>query len=142
MRYDYAGPGHSDYPNLSIFDPTSVSGLVVAGQGVPIIYLKFWGGVSPRIGFSYQVDSTGDTVLHVGYGYYYDAIYMKSILQNNGSQIISVFGQGLNPAGSDQSQTRTDSSRVWISIPRLLKRAAVLLPSTRTSSPVLSNYGT
>jgi hypothetical protein len=27
---------------------------------------------------------------------------MKSILQNNGSQIISVFGPGLNPAGSDQ----------------------------------------
>jgi hypothetical protein len=102
VRYDYAGPVHSDYPNLSIFDPTTASGLAVAGQGVSNIYPKFWGGVSPRIGFSYQVDSTGNTVLRGGYGFYYDTVYMKSILQNNGSQIISVFGPGLNPAGSDQ----------------------------------------
>lgn len=102
LRYDYAGPVHSDYPNLSIFDPTTASGLAVAGQGVADIYPKFWGGVSPRIGFSYQVDNAGTTVLRGGYGYYYDTIYMKSILQNNGSQIISVFGPGLNPAGSDQ----------------------------------------
>ncbi len=102
VRYDYAGPVHSDYPNLSIFDPTTASGFAVAGQGVASIYPKFWGGVSPRIGFSYQVDSTGNTVLRGGYGFYYDSIYMKSILQNNGSQIISVFGPGLNPAGSDQ----------------------------------------
>ncbi|MCU1225014.1 MAG: Oar protein [Edaphobacter sp.] len=102
LRYDYAGPVHSDYPNLSIFDPTTASGFAVAGQGVASIYPKFWGGVSPRIGFSYQVDSTGNTVLRGGYGFYYDTVYMKSILQNNGSQIISVFGPGLNPAGSDQ----------------------------------------
>jgi hypothetical protein len=102
LRYDYAGPVHSDYPNLSIFDPTTASGLAVAGQGVSNIYPKFWGGVSPRIGFSYQVDSTGNTVLRGGYGFYYDTVYMKSILQNNGSTIISVFGPGLNPAGSDQ----------------------------------------
>ncbi len=33
---------------------------------------------------------------------YYDSIYMKSVLQNNGAQNISVFGPGQNPAGSDQ----------------------------------------
>ncbi len=36
-----------------------------------------------------------------GYGLYYDSIYMKSVLQNNGAQNISVFGPGLNPAGSN-----------------------------------------
>ena len=101
VRYDYAGPVHSDYPNLSIFDPTSVSGLAVAGQDVANIYPKFWGGVSPRIGFAYQLDNTGNTVLRGGYGYYYDSVYVKSILQNNGIQNISVFGPGLNPAGSN-----------------------------------------
>jgi hypothetical protein len=101
LRYDYAGPVHSDYPNLSIFDPTSPSGLAVAGQDVSNIYPKFWGAVSPRIGFAWQIDNTGTTVLHGGYGYYYDTVYVKSILQNNGVQNISVFGPGLNPAGSD-----------------------------------------
>jgi hypothetical protein len=101
LRYDYAGPVHSDYPNLSIFDPTSPSGLAVAGQGVANIYPKFWGGLSPRIGFAYQLDDTGNTVLRGGYGYYYDSVYIKSILQNNGVQNISVFGPGLNPAGSN-----------------------------------------
>jgi hypothetical protein len=101
LRYDYAGPVHSDYPNLSIFDPTTPSGLAVAGQGVSNIYPKFWGGLSPRIGFAYQLDNTGNTVLRGGYGYYYDSVYVKSILQNNGVQNISVFGPGLNPAGSD-----------------------------------------
>jgi Carboxypeptidase regulatory-like domain/TonB dependent receptor len=102
VRYDYQGPVHSDYPNLSVFDPTSPSGLSVAGQGVANIYPKFWGGVSPRFGFAWQLDNTGTTVLHGGYGFYYDSVYMKSILQNNGAQNIAVFGPGQNPAGSDQ----------------------------------------
>jgi len=101
VRYDYAGPVHSNYPNLSIFDPTSPTGLAVAGQGVANIYPKFWGGVSPRIGFAYQLDDTGNTVLRGGYGYYYDSVYVKGLLQNNGVQNISVFGPGLNPAGSN-----------------------------------------
>jgi hypothetical protein len=64
------------------------------------IYGKFWGAVSPRFGFAYQMDNEGKTVLRGGYGIYYDSLYMKSILQNNGAQNISVFGAGQNPAGS------------------------------------------
>ncbi len=101
LRYDYEGPVHSDYPNLSVFDPNSPTGLVVAGQGVANIYNKFWGAVSPRVGFAYQPEASGKLVLRGGYGLYYDSIYMKSVLQNNGVQNISVFGPGLNPAGSD-----------------------------------------
>jgi outer membrane receptor protein involved in Fe transport len=109
LRYDYEGPVASHYANLSVFDPTSPTGLAVAnnkgnleaGNSVPNIYDKFWGAVSPRVGFAWQIDNTGKTVVHGGYGFYYDSIYMKSILQNNGAQNISVFGPGLNPAGSD-----------------------------------------
>jgi hypothetical protein len=100
LRYDYEGPVHSHYPDLSIFDPTSPTGLAVANEGVADIYHQFWKAFSPRVGFSYQLDSTGNTVLRGGYGFYYDSVYMKSILQNNGAQNISVFGPGLNPAGS------------------------------------------
>jgi hypothetical protein len=99
VRYDYEGPVHSPLADLSIFDPTKPTGLAVAGQDVPDIYPKFWGGASPRVGFALQTDSSGKTVLRGGYGFYYDSIYMKSVLQNNGAQNISVFGPGLNPAG-------------------------------------------
>jgi hypothetical protein len=99
IRYDYEGPVHSAYPNLSVFDPSSATGLDVAGQGIANIYNGFHGAVSPRIGFAYQLDNTGMTVLRGGYGFYYDSIYMKSVLQNNGLQNISVFGPGQNPAG-------------------------------------------
>jgi len=100
VRYDYEGPVHSGAQDLSIFDPTSSTGLAVAGQGVANIYNKFWGAASPRFGFAYQLQSS--TVLRGGYGLYYDSLYIKSILQNNGAQNISVFGPGLNPAGSNQ----------------------------------------
>jgi hypothetical protein len=102
IRYDYEGPVHSQYPNLSVFDPSLSSGLAVVGQDVPNLWNKFYGGVSPRVGFSWQVDNSAKTVLRAGYGFYYDSIYMKSILQNNGAQNISVFGPGLNPAGSEE----------------------------------------
>jgi hypothetical protein len=102
VRYDYEGPVHSQDPNLSVFDPTKATGLAVVGQDVPNLWNKFYGGVSPRVGFSLQVDNSGKTVLRGGYGFYYDSIYMKSVLQNNGAQNISVFGPGLNPAGSEE----------------------------------------
>jgi outer membrane receptor protein involved in Fe transport len=99
-RYDYEGPLHSDFPNLSVFDPTMASGLAVAGQDVSNVYKKFWGGLSPRVGFSYQADKAGKTVMRGGFGLYGDSIFLKSILQNNGVQNISVFGPEFNPAGS------------------------------------------
>jgi hypothetical protein len=102
VRYDYEGPVHSQYPNLSVFDPSQPTGLAVVGQDVPNLWNKFYGGVSPRVGFSLQLDNSGLTVLRGGYGLYYDSIYMKSVLQNNGAQNISVFGPGLNPAGSEE----------------------------------------
>ncbi|HEY1256346.1 MAG TPA: TonB-dependent receptor [Terracidiphilus sp.] len=102
LRYDYEGPVHTGQPNLSIFDPTQTSGLAVVGQDVSNIYQKFWGGVSPRVGFAYRLDADGKSVLRGGYGFYGDSVFMKSILQNNGAQNISVFGPEFNPAGSQK----------------------------------------
>ncbi len=109
LRYDYESPPFSHYANLSTFDPSSPTGFDVvnnksnlqAGGSAPFIYKRFWGAASPRVGFAYQLDNSGKTVLRGGYGFYYDSVYIKSMLQNNGAQNISVFGPGLNPAGSD-----------------------------------------
>ena len=99
LRYDWEGPVHSQFANLSVFDPAVSGGLRVLkpNQGV---WNNFWGGVSPRVGFSYAVLPT--TVVRGGFGLYFDSIYMKSVLQNNGAQNISVFGPGLNPAGVNE----------------------------------------
>jgi hypothetical protein len=99
VRYDWEGPVHSQYANLSVFDPTVSGGLRVI-QPNHGVWNDFWGGVSPRVGFSYAALPT--TVVRGGFGLYYDSIYMKSILQNNGAQNIAVFGPGLNPAGTEE----------------------------------------
>ena len=103
IRYDYEGPVHSGKHDLSVFDPSLPTGLAVAGVDVPNIYNKFWGGAAPRVGFSLQIDQAGKSVLRGGYGFYYDSIYMKSVLQNASLQNISVFGPGQNPAGVNLS---------------------------------------
>jgi hypothetical protein len=105
LRYDYEGPVHTGEPNLSIFDPSLASGLAVVGPDVPNLYPKFWGGYSPRVGFSYQLGNSSRRVLRGGYGIYNDSIYMKSILANENLQNVSDFGPQLNPAGSQEVAT-------------------------------------
>jgi hypothetical protein len=102
LRFDYEGPVHTGLTNLSVFDPSLAGGLAVVGQDAPDLYSKFWGGYSPRVGFSYQVGSSTKTVLRGGYGLYYDSIYMKSILEDENLQTGANFGPQLNPAGSSQ----------------------------------------
>jgi hypothetical protein len=105
LRFDYEGPVHTGEPNLSIFDPLLASGLAVTTENVPDLYSKFWGGYSPRVGFSYQPGISNQTVLRGGYGLYYDSIYMKSILEDENLQTGANFGPQLNPAGSQVVST-------------------------------------
>jgi hypothetical protein len=135
LRYDYEGPVYSSAQDLSVFDPSRTNGLAVAGKDVPFIYPRFWGGVSPRVGFSYQIATK--TVLRGGYGLYEDSIFMKSILQNNGAQNISVFGPGLNPAGSNEvaqasglSGVIQDGQPIFSSYQDVLNGASVVKIST------------
>jgi hypothetical protein len=106
LRYDYQGPMHTDYADLSIFDPALPSGLAVVGApgiggNVPSMYPKFWKDYSPRAGFSYQIGSSNRTVLRGGYGLYGDTIYMYVVMKGSLSNM-SPFGAGFNPAGSSR----------------------------------------
>ena len=108
-RYDWEGPVHAQEADLSVFDPTQASGLRVIkpNQG---LWNDFWGGFSPRVGISYKIDES--TVVRAGAGLYYDSIYMKSILQNGDLSNISVFGPGLNPAGTKEVANATGNDVV------------------------------
>jgi hypothetical protein len=134
VRYDYEGPVHSNAADLSIFDPTQPSGFAVAGQQVANVYSKFYGALSPRVGFAYQLDNSGKTVLRAGYGYYYDTLYMKEILQNNGAQNISVFGPGLNPAGVHEVVNTQGNSAV-------IKSGVDIFPTFAQASGVAASPG-
>ncbi len=58
LRYDYSGPIHSQYHDLTTFDPTAPNGLAVAGVNRKNIYQQYWTSFSPRIGFAYQPTDT------------------------------------------------------------------------------------
>jgi len=105
IRYDYEGVPYTGNQDLSIFDPSLTTGLAVLGKDVSELYNNYWGAVSPRVGFAYRLDNTGQTVLRGGYGLYYDSIYLRELLYNTWLTNGGVFGPQYNPAGSNQVAT-------------------------------------
>jgi hypothetical protein len=99
LRYDYSGPIHSQYQNLTSFDPTAPNGLAVAGVNRPNIYQQYWGSFSPRVGFAYQPAGQTNTVFRGGFGMFFDAPYMIPFLNSRDSQNGGPFGIQDNPAG-------------------------------------------
>ena len=100
IRYDYSGPIHSQYHNLTTFDPSAPNGIAVAGVNRPNIYQQFWTSFSPRVGFAYQPSGT-NTVIRGGFGMFYDAPYMVPFLNLRGTVNGGPFGVQDNPAGTD-----------------------------------------
>jgi hypothetical protein len=106
LRYDYQQPFYTNDPNLSIFDPSSPSGLVVAsgGSGTPqYIYNSNKSNFSPRVGFSYQAFS--NTVIRANYGIYYDQPAGQAFFGNIGIPNQGAGGVNNNPAGSQPNES-------------------------------------
>ena len=106
LRYDYQQPFYSNDPNLSIFDPTSNGGLVVAGGGSgtpPYIYNSNKADLSPRVGLSYQLHP--GTVLRANYGIYYDQPAGQAFFGNIGIPNGGAGGVNNNPAGSQPNES-------------------------------------
>ena len=82
VRYDYEGPLHNQYQNMSVFRPalTASNGLAFQGNQVDSLYPKYYKNISPRLGLSYQVDE--NTVLRAGYGWYADTPNLNPFLDN------------------------------------------------------------
>ncbi len=106
LRYDYQQPFYTNDPNLSIFDPTSSTGLVVAsgGSGTPgYIYNSNKADLSPRVGLSYQIRNR--TVLRANYGIYYDQPAGQAFFGNIGIPNGGAGGVNNNPAGSQPNES-------------------------------------
>jgi outer membrane receptor protein involved in Fe transport len=106
LRYDFQQPYYTNDPNLSIFDPNSATGLVVAGagSGTPgYIYNSNNFDLSPRVGLSYQVHD--GTVLRANYGIYYDQPAGQAFFGNIGIPNGGAGGVNNNPVGSEPNQS-------------------------------------
>ncbi|MBV8436157.1 MAG: TonB-dependent receptor [Silvibacterium sp.] len=79
LRYDYEGPLHNQWKNLSVFRP-NLGGVVYQGNQISSLYDPTWTNFSPRVGFSYQ--ATPRTVLRAGAGLYFDTPNLNPFLDN------------------------------------------------------------
>jgi hypothetical protein len=105
-RYDYQQPYFTNSPNLSVFDPTSSTGLVVAGggSGTPdYIYNSNKADISPRVGLSYQALS--GTVVRANFGMYYDQPAGQAFFGNIGIPNGGAGGANNNPVGSEPNES-------------------------------------
>ena len=106
LRYDYQQPYFTNPPNLSIFDPTSSTGLVVAsgGSGTPqYIYNSNKSNFSPRIGVAYQ--ALKNTVIRANFGIYFDQPAGQAFFGNIGIPNGGAGGVNNNPVGSQPNES-------------------------------------
>jgi hypothetical protein len=82
VRYDFEGPLHNSNKDMSVFRPalTSTNGLGFQGNQINSLYQKYYKSISPRLGATYQVDSS--TVLRAGFGFYFDTPNLNPFLDN------------------------------------------------------------
>jgi outer membrane receptor protein involved in Fe transport len=106
LRYDYQQPYYTNQPNLSIFDPNSSTGLVVAsgGAGTPdYIYNSNKTDLSPRVGLSYQ--ALKGTVVRANFGIYYDQPAGQAFFGNIGIPNGGSGGANNNPVGTEPNES-------------------------------------
>lgn len=106
LRYDYQQPYFTNSPNLSVFDPSSATGLVVAsgGSGTPqYIYKSNKMDLSPRVGLSYQ--ALKGTVVRANFGIYFDQPAGQAYFGNIGIPNGGAGGVNNNPAGSQPNES-------------------------------------
>lgn len=100
IRYDYEGPLHNQYQNMSVFRPalTASNGLAFQGNQVASLYPQYYKNISPRVGISYAADA--NTVIRLGYGWFADTPNLNPFLDNRpGNQAPN--GVEGNPGGGN-----------------------------------------
>ncbi len=134
LRYDYEGPLHDPYKDMSIFEPSSTStgGLVFQGAQIANLYPQYYKNISPRVGFSYGVNPT--TVLRAGFGYYADTPNLNPFLDNRpGNQAPN--GVEGNPGGASPvyNVAPTGGNQT------VIQQGTPIFPSALNGSPCSAN---
>ncbi len=100
LRYEYIGPMHNGTKDLSTFLPGATNGIAIAGETIPTLYPQWYGGYSPRAGFSWQPTQDGKTVIRGGFGLGFDSPNVVNMLNSRFSSNGGPFGVQDNPAGA------------------------------------------
>jgi outer membrane receptor protein involved in Fe transport len=103
VRWDYEGPLHNSWKNLSVFRP-SLGGVAYQGAQISNLYDPVYTNFSPRLGFSYQARPT--TVVRAGVGLYYDTPNLNPFLDNRPGNGAPNGVEG-NPGGPNPVTTAT-----------------------------------
>ncbi len=111
VRWDYEGPLHNGYKNLSVFRPDQ-GGIVFQGNQVSSLYDPKYTSFSPRLGLSYAVSPK--LVLRAGSGLYFDTPNLNPFLDNRPGNGAPNGVEG-NPAGLNPVQTVTNNSGTFVS---------------------------
>ncbi len=134
VRYDYEGPLHEPFQNISVFRPelTATNGLAFQGKDIPDLYQRYFKEVSPRVGVSYAASSK--TVLRAGYGFYFDTPNLNPFLDNRpGNQAPN--GVEGNPGGPDPVYNigATAAAQIGITAGEQIFPSATSYPCSATS---------
>ena len=96
VRYEYASVIKESRNRLGNFDPNSATGLIQAGMGgVSGPYNPDHTNFAPRLGFAWDVNGKGKTVLRGGVSLVYETINWEAMLAFN-----NAFGLGNVPTGA------------------------------------------
>jgi hypothetical protein len=110
LRWDYEGPLHNPWKNLSVFRPDltnlATPGIAYQGADISSLYDPKYTNFSPRAGFSYQLFSK--TVIRAGLGLYYDTPNLNPFLDNRPGNGAPNGVEG-NPGGPDPVLNATAS---------------------------------
>ena len=127
IRYDYTGPLHNGYKNMSVFRPelTQSAGLAIQGVQTDHLFQQYWTSFSPRLGANFSPDDK--TVLRAGYGWYFDSYNLNPFLDNRPGNSAPNGVEG-NPTGPNPVYT-VDVGEVTIA------QGQPIFPSALSGSP-------
>jgi hypothetical protein len=111
LRWDYEGPLHNQWKNLSVFRPelttAATPGIAYQGSEISHLYNPKYTNFSPRAGLSYQL--LPRTVIRAGIGLYYDTPNLNPFLDNRPGNGAPNGVEG-NPGGTDPVVTATEAT--------------------------------
>jgi len=115
LRWDYEGPLHNQWKNLSVFRPdlttAATPGIAYQGAEIGNLYDPKYTNFSPRVGLSYQ--ALPKTVIRAGLGLYFDTPNLNPFLDNRPGNGAPNGVEG-NPGGTDPVVTATQTNGVIV----------------------------